>query len=325
MLYPTSVRRLAGLAAVVVFLTGCSPDSGSAQVSVTADDTPVVATADSERAQRILKNIQFEIPQLREIPVIMGDIQDGAVAGLDRGSFMVQGQTYQFLVTEDDAQLFLLAAPPIDVSRTEGDLEAARREEAEAAARADAERANALAEASADLPSLGPADAPVTIVEFSDFQCPFCKRAQPTVKELLERYPTQVRLAYAHYPLPNHPWARPAAIAAECAAAQDPGLFWTLHDAYFENQAAMNPSNVADKTREFLAGSGIDLATWNTCATDTASEGYQLASAIVDRTAALGRQMQVSGTPAFFINGQLISGARPIDDFVQAVEAALAE
>jgi protein-disulfide isomerase len=320
----SSLRTGLALALGLVLLAGCSPDSGSAQIATTPDmNSPVVAAAASERAQRILENLKYEIPQLRQLPVIMGDVVDGTVAGLDRGTFMVQGQTYHYIVTEDDSQLFMLAAPAIDASRSADDLAAAYEEEQAAEARAAEETATALAEASSTLPSLGPADAPVTIVEFSDFQCPFCRRAQPTVKQLLAQYPTQVRLAYAHYPLPNHPWARPAAIATECAASQDPSLFWTLHDAYFENQGQLNPGNVLEFTRTHLSGSGIDLTAWNTCATDTASEGNQAAVGAIEAQMELGQRLDLSGTPAFFVNGTLLSGAKPLEEFVQAVEAAL--
>lgn len=322
--YPSSFLATAVLFATLLF-TGCKGEDSVAQTVPPADDTPVVSTSDSDRAQQILDNLKYEIPQLREIPVIIGDIRDGEIVGMDRGSFMVQGQTYHFLVTEDNSQLFMLAAPAMNVGRSSDALAAAYAEEAEEEARQAAETAAALAQAAETLPSIGPADAPVVIVEFSDFQCPYCKLAEPTVKQLIAKYPTEVRLAYAHYPLPNHPWAKPAAVATECAISQDPGLFWGLHDTYFDNQAQLNPGNVIDFTRTHLADSGIDLEVWTTCATVPDSEGYKAAEARINAQAAIGQGLGISGTPAFYINGTLVSGAKPLEEFSAAVDAALAK
>ena len=94
-----------------------------------------------------------------------------------------------------------------------------------------------------DGPSRGPADAPIVVIEFSDYQCPFCKRAEPTVTALMQKYPTQVRLVYRHLPLDQiHPRARPAAIAAVCAEQQ--GKFWEYHDTLFANQQALNDADL---------------------------------------------------------------------------------
>ncbi len=320
---PSPSLLFAAILVVTLLLAGCKGEESAAQTAPGVDETPIVNAADSERAQQILENLKFEIPQLRELQVVMGDIRDGTVAGMDRGTFQIQGQVYHFLVTEDTAQLFMLAAPEMNVGRSADALAAAYTEEAEEAARQAAETAAALAEASATLPSLGPADAPVVIVEFSDFQCPYCMRAEPTVKQLLAQYPAEVRLAYAHFPLPNHPWAKPASIATECAASQDPSLFWTLHDTYFQNQQQLNPGNVVALTRGYLAGSGIDLDAWATCTTDTESDGYKAAEAKIAAQVELAHGLGITGTPAFFVNGTLLSGAKPLEEFSAAVEAAL--
>jgi hypothetical protein len=94
---------------------------------------------------------------------------------------------------------------------------------------------------------------PVTIVEFSDFQCPFCARVHGTLERLLANNPQTVRLIYVQYPLPNHQWARPASMAALCAAQQDDEAFWTLHDRYFEHQREMTPQNVVERSRNVAA------------------------------------------------------------------------
>src|SRR5206468_11322854 len=91
-------------------------------------------------------------------------------------------------------------------------------------------------------PSKGPKDAPIELVEFSDFQCPFCQRANPTVEQVLKSYGNRIKFVYRHYPLPNHPNARPAAEAAACAEAQ--GQFWPYHDRLFANPAALNDADL---------------------------------------------------------------------------------
>lgn len=162
-------------------------------------------------------------------------------------------------------------------------------------------------------PSVGPHDAPVTIVEFSDYQCPFCSRAEPVVKQVLERYPTQVRLVYRHLPLDSiHPMARPAAIAAACADTQ--GKFWEFHDRLFANAQGLGTELFATLADELE----LDRADFDACLTSPE------AAAIVQRDSDDGAAAGATGTPAFFVNGIKLSGARPIGDFVEIIEAELA-
>lgn len=164
----------------------------------------------------------------------------------------------------------------------------------------------------ADGPSRGPADAPVTIIEFSDYQCPFCKRAEPTLVQLLKRYPEQVRLVYRHFPLAGHEQARPAAEAAACA--EDQGKFWEYHDLLFES----SPDLDADALRELAERAKLDLAAFDACvAAGTHADKVQ-----ADFEA--GQEAGVNGTPAFFVNGIPLSGARALPEFVKLVERELA-
>jgi len=158
--------------------------------------------------------------------------------------------------------------------------------------------------------SRGPADAPVTIIEFSDYQCPFCRKAEPTVKEVLARYPDKVRFVYRHFPLEMHPRARPAAEASNCAGEQ--GKFWEYHDQVFAGGALED----ADLER-YAKASGLDVAAWKKCLADGTTK------ARVDADFAAGRAAGVTGTPAFFVNGLMISGAQPVDEFVRRIEAEL--
>ncbi len=167
-----------------------------------------------------------------------------------------------------------------------------------------------------DSPQRGPADAWVTIVEFADFQCPFCGQAEPTVEQLLAAYPTDVRLVFKHFPLPQHPNARPAANAAECARAQGTppnGFFWEMHDLLFANQGALGATALAGYAAQI---SGLDVAAWQTC-----FDAKQF-DARVTADEELGASVGVGGTPTFAINGEPLVGAQPLATFEQMVEAA---
>jgi predicted DsbA family dithiol-disulfide isomerase len=162
-------------------------------------------------------------------------------------------------------------------------------------------------------PSKGPADAAVTIIEFSDFQCPYCARALPVIKEVMERYPDDVRLVYRHLPLDRiHPRARAAAEASYCA--YDQGRFWAYHDMLFAN----NKSLADEDLKRFAEELNLDVAAWEQCLRDEKFADTMQA----DFEAA--RSIGVSGTPAFLINGVMLSGAKPVEEFVSMIESELA-
>ena len=165
--------------------------------------------------------------------------------------------------------------------------------------------------AEAGSPAKGPAGAPVEIVEFSDFQCPYCFRATPTVNQVMSTYGDRVRLVYRHYPLPNHPDARPAAEAAACAAEQ--GKFWPYHDRLFADQSKLSQADL----KQSATAVGIDAAKFDTCV-----DSHKL-KAKVDEDVAAGQEAGVDGTPAFFINGRAISGAQPFDVFKRIIDEEL--
>ena len=168
-------------------------------------------------------------------------------------------------------------------------------------------------------PFKGAKDAKVTIVEYSDFQCPFCKRGYDTIEnQVLKQYDGKVKFYFRNFPLPFHPWAMPGAIAAECAKLQKPEAYWKLYDAYFQHQAEVNPQNVKEKAQEYLKDSGIDMAKWGTCYDN--KETAAKVNAQHDEGASLG----VTGTPAFFINGRMLVGAQPFEQFKNVIDDELA-
>jgi protein-disulfide isomerase len=166
--------------------------------------------------------------------------------------------------------------------------------------------------ATANSPSQGPTDAPIELIEFSDFQCPYCFRANPTVRQVLATYGNKVHFVYRNYPLPSHPNARPAAEAAQCANEQ--GQFWPYHDRLFADQSKLND----DDLKASAAALGMDAAKFNACFD---SHKYK---ARVDADLQAGNEAGVDGTPAFFINGRMLSGAQPYDEFKRVIDEELA-
>ena len=160
-------------------------------------------------------------------------------------------------------------------------------------------------------PSRGPATAPIEMIEFSDFQCPFCLRAHPTVNQVLSTYGDRVKLVYRHYPLPNHPNARPAAEASQCAAEQ--GQFWQYYDRLFADQTKLSDEGL----KQSAAALGMNTGQFNVCF-DTHKYKDQVEADIKD-----GNDAGVSGTPAFFINGRMITGAQPFEAFKRIIDEEL--
>ncbi|NNL67766.1 MAG: DsbA family protein [Myxococcales bacterium] len=160
-------------------------------------------------------------------------------------------------------------------------------------------------------PALGPADAKVTIVEFSDFQCPYCGRVGPTMKRLLEEYPDDVRIVYKHLPLSFHKQALPAAKASVAAGRQ--GKFWEFHDLLFQNQRELTD----EKFVELAKGLGLDVAKF-----EADYESSEVAREVAQDLSE-ARRLGVTGTPGFFVNGKFTSGAKPYESFKAMVDEAL--
>jgi len=162
-------------------------------------------------------------------------------------------------------------------------------------------------------PSWGPEDAPVLIQEFADFQCPYCgKFALQTYPRIKEAYGDQVRFVFRDFPLSTiHGSAQKAAEAAQCA--QDQGLFWEYHDLLFASQDAMADSDL----RRYAEEVGADTGAFNECL-DSGKNAREVQMDMQD-----GQRSGVSGTPAFLINGLLVSGAQPFEQFQLAIDQAL--
>ena len=164
-----------------------------------------------------------------------------------------------------------------------------------------------------DDPSEGKADAPVTLVEYSDFQCPFCLRVMPTLKQLRVKYGDKIRVVWKDFPLTQiHPQAFVAAQAGNCAREQ--GKFWELHDKMFGNQSALQP----DALKKYAADAGLDAPKFNQCLDSSKYE------ARVQDALSAGGKLGITSTPTVFVNGRIVAGAQPIEVFQSVIDEELA-
>jgi protein-disulfide isomerase len=159
----------------------------------------------------------------------------------------------------------------------------------------------------------GPKEAPVTIVEFSDFQCPYCKSVVATLKNIAAQYPQTVRWVFRDFPIPAlHPQAPLAHEAARCAGEQ--GKFWPYHDVLFEKASSLAP----EALRGYAAEVGADAAAFGQCL-----DSHKFRAAVA-ADVEVGSKAGVTGTPSFFINGQLLVGNQPLAEFQRVIEGELA-
>jgi protein-disulfide isomerase len=169
-----------------------------------------------------------------------------------------------------------------------------------------------LAVDTAGAPAKGPQHAPVTVVEFSDFQCPYCASAVSTLKSVAERYGDKVRIVFRDYPLPFHREAAKASEAAACAERQ--GRFWEMHDKLFANQKSLQPADL----KRYATDLGLDRERFDRCL-----DGGET-TAVWQRGREDGARYGVEGTPSFFVNGRFVNGAPSFAAFAGVIDEELA-
>ncbi len=220
-----------------------------------------------------------------------------------------------FGAIEKNPDKFLMVMSKVE---QEGQAKMRENQEKEEAARFERELANPLAvEITADRAAKGEASAPVTIVEYTDFQCPFCARGNNTMKQVMEAYPGKVRLVYKSLPLPMHPLAKPAAARFEAIAMQDVAKAWKFHDELFDTQDKLNSDG--EKHLDALAKKvGANVAKMKA---DMKSERVEnLIKADMDEAQKHG----ISGTPGFIVAGVAVRGAYPFETFKNIIDKKLA-
>jgi protein-disulfide isomerase len=235
------------------------------------------------------------IPPAQTITVT--DVKDSPIKGAKEGTLKVGGQSVPFLASADGKYVVFGAVEDITVDPSKAVMA----------------KINLKNE-----PFRGKADADVVIVEYSDFQCPFCSRGYATMEDqVIKTYGDQVKFYYKNFPLAFHKWAEPAAIAAECAKQQKPDSFWVLYNYFFKNQKDLNETNVKEKAWGVLSSEGIDKAKWDDCF-DNKKTLPQIRADMAE-----GQSVGVSGTPSFVINGRLLVGAQPFEKFKAVIDDEL--
>ena len=263
--------------------------------------------------------------------ISMGEFKQSSVPELDEGSFIVavtgKGQSpVPFLISKDRKYLIIGAAQPNDLTKFEdseipglkkGELNFGRQPlpvllsndgkmliVGEVLDTSVDPLDEVLSKIELDnIPVKGSSDASITVVEYSDFQCPFCRRASDMLPSLLEEYDGKIKVVFKQFPLPNHNWAKPASIASLCAFEQGNDQFWTYHDLIFKNQREITLENSKEKFNEYAKEVGLDQTKFDSC---LASKEI---AAKVDAELNEGRAVGVNSTPTFVVDGLIVPGA----------------
>ena len=243
----------------------------------------------------------WNVPQ--NIPLTVGSVVSSGIAGIQKGSltFVIPGQgkrSEDFYITED--KRFLLLGMVLDLT-IDPFVEIMKKIDL------------------TDYPSKGPEGAKVTIVEYSDFQCPYCARAFATVEgDVLKKYGKKVRFFYKHFPLTQiHPWADAAAIGADCAYIQNKKAFWGFYDKLYKNQSSINQQNLKEKLLSYAKEEGLKIDKFTTCIDKQETKDR------VQKQMQEGNEVGVRSTPCFYINGRQVLGAQPAEAFEGVIKKEL--
>jgi len=267
-----------------------------------APEGPAVALSKEikNRIEDIIRQNYSNLPP--QVSFTFGSVISSEVQGLLKGEFTMslQGQTQSdtFYITQD--KRFLVLGRAFDISE-------------------DPFLAIMKKIDLTDVPSRGPEKAKVTIVEYSDFQCPFCSRAYATIEgDVLKKYGKKVRFVYKHFPLTNlHPWAESAAIGAECAYIQKKNAFWDIYNDLYKNQSSITLQNLREKLLEYAKKAGLKIDAFTACV-DSQATRERVNKQIQEATA-----VGVRSTPSFFVNGRALIGAQPADKFEAVIKKEL--
>ena len=254
---------------------------------------PKAATGNSESGTptQAQKNIEAYLRNLYafgpDVKVIVGPLRDSAVEGILETNIDVtigeNKENAKFYVSKDGRFLF------------RGELSDMMK---------DPLAENLAQIRITDAPALGDPKAPVTIVEYSDFECPICRSLHDTLRNILPNYPGKVRVIFKDFPLDQiHPWARTAAVAGRCAYQQKPEAFWKLYDLIYDNQEIISAANAWGKMVDYASQSGLDADAFKSCMASPE------AGATVNASHANGEKLEVTSTPTVFVNGRRMVGA----------------
>ena len=294
---------------MVLFSIVCFAPAGYAQQPAIPAPAPAASAASAQTAgtSPLQKSIEAYLRHLYafgpEVEVHIGAPKDTEIPGLQEIGISVKiadnTETAKFFVSKDGKYLL------------RGDLSDLTKDPlAETRARLD----------TSDSPSLGDPKAAITLVEFSDFECPVCRNLHDGLRGILPNYPA-VRIVFKDFPLEQiHPWARTAAIAGRCAYQQDAKAFWKMYDLIYDGQELISAANAWGKMVDFAAQAGLNGESFKSC-----MAGPEAAAAI-EASRANGLKLEVGSTPTIFVNGRRIVGAdsRLIEQYINYELAQLA-
>jgi len=325
---------------VVIALAGCSrgeaPATGSASVVAEVNGAPIMAAELDQKAAPRLARVRQEEYEVRrqalddliterlvaaeagrrgispdellkrEVADKVAPVSDATVDSVYEQNAPAFGSTPKAQAMARVREVMTSRAQAARRAEYMKDL----RDKARVAVRLDPPRVPVAVPASA--PVDGPAGAPVSIVEFTDYQCPFCHRAQSVIEQVLSRYQGKVRLVHMDFPLDGHPGAFPAARAARCAGEQ--GRFWEYHRGLMNEKGALDEADLRGRADKL----GLKAGDFGSCLASSRHD-QEIRSAFDE-----GESLGVTGTPAYFVNGRMLSGARPLEDFTQVIDGELA-
>lgn len=269
-------------------------DGSAAAAGSTAKASPATPQSPLQKTiEAYLRNLYAFGP---DVEVTVSEPKDAGMAGLLETSVSVKvggnNEDAKFYVSKDGK--FLVRGEVSDLSK-------------------DPLAANRALMDLKDSPSVGDAKPAVTLVEFSDFECPVCRSLHDVMRGIMQNYP-QVRVVFKDYPIEVlHPWARTAAIAGRCAYMQSPAAFWKMYDAIYDNQDIISAANAWMKMSEFAGQAGLNADTFRACMAGPES------GAAVDASRANGQKLDVNSTPTIFVNGRRMVGADAhlIEQYIQ--------
>ena len=338
----TAIARVA----VAALVAAAAADTAAAQPAKTVAAEPGAVVAylgerpigarevEARLKTRLFKTRQetydLQVQGIKEVAFEAMLQQESAKAGLTRDAYYKREVTDKVAEPKDEEVQQILTAYRARLPKSDDEAKAEVRKflrERNAAQLADALRTDLLTRAKlritlepprmdvpveADDPVVGPAAAPVTLVEFSDFQCPYCQRAQTVLKQLRSEYGDRLRMAFKQLPLGIHAQARFAAEVALCA--NDQGKYWEAREWLFSRRDGMTP----EAATQWAAGAALDTAAFSKCLTDHVHQ------TTIVKDIATANELATSATPAFFVNGRLLQGAQPIQAFREVIDDELA-
>jgi protein-disulfide isomerase len=274
--------RVSAILSIALFALGTP---GQQPKPAAGGSSPAPALTQTQKdIEAYLRNLYAFGP---DVKVIVGPLKESLVAGLQEANIDVtigeNKQSAKFYVSKDGKYLF------------RGELSDMTQ---------DPLAANMAQIRMTDAPILGNANAPVTIVEYADFECPVCRNLHDMLRGILPNYPGKVRLVFKDFPIDQlHPWARTAATAGRCAYQQKPEAFWKLYDLIYDNQEVISAEDAWTKMLDYAGQSGLDTGTFKTCLASPE------AAAAVNASHANGETLEVNSTPTVFVNGRRMVGA----------------